>query len=168
MAGLAPIPHSRGSQPLLCGGCTQGPSCLCWPSAPPSPVHGCPCETQGPGVRREMAACAGLSRVHRADALLSSCCSPCSWPSESCPGQVNLMPVCTSVVSCSDVVGRDASATRGPFVSPPCSRVLNTHLQSCIENPPKRHLLDGQPHTSLQPPDHSGTASHTSLSRLFM
>lgn len=29
--------------------------------------------------------------------------SPCSWPSASRPGQVNLMPMCTSVVSCSDV-----------------------------------------------------------------
>lgn len=30
--------------------------------------------------------------------------SPCSWLSESRPGQVNLTHMCTSVVSCSDVV----------------------------------------------------------------
>lgn len=43
---------------------------------------------------------------------LFSHCSRCSWPSESHLGQVNLTPMYTSVVSCSDVVVN---------MAPPCS-----------------------------------------------
>uniref|UniRef100_A0A9L0T311 inositol-polyphosphate 5-phosphatase n=1 Tax=Equus caballus TaxID=9796 RepID=A0A9L0T311_HORSE len=51
--------------------------------------------------------------------------SPCSWPSESRPGQVNLTHMCTSVVSCSDAVGGDARDTGGPSARPPCSRAAH-------------------------------------------
>ncbi|XP_031244556.1 inositol polyphosphate-5-phosphatase A isoform X6 [Mastomys coucha] len=62
--------------------------------------------------------------------------SRCSWPSESHLGQVNLTPMYTSVVSCSDVVGRGASAVRGSSRDLPVA-VYRTHPpNSCIGTRP--------------------------------
>lgn len=104
--------------------------------------------------------------------------SPCSWPSASRPGQVNLTHVCTSVVWCSDVVvnmppsleftflsfsrcvclcnqrliprqGGDASASRGPPARPP--RSTRAHIL--------RQLRPDRPSaTARRPAPHSASA----------
>uniref|UniRef100_A0A8P0SG12 inositol-polyphosphate 5-phosphatase n=1 Tax=Canis lupus familiaris TaxID=9615 RepID=A0A8P0SG12_CANLF len=48
--------------------------------------------------------------------------SPCSWRSASRPGQVNLTPMCTSVVSCSDVWEAMAATPEGPSRDLPVAR----------------------------------------------
>ncbi|XP_044924751.1 inositol polyphosphate-5-phosphatase A isoform X5 [Mustela putorius furo] len=64
--------------------------------------------------------------------------------------------------------GREAMppTPEGPSRDPPVARRAGG--SPVHGNPPERHPLEGRPHTSLQPPDRSGTASHTSLSCLFM
>lgn len=119
---------------------------------------------------------AGRGRSALTTSLLP--CSPCSWPSASRPGQVNLTHVCTSVVWCSDVVvnmppsleftflsfsrcvclcnqrliprqGGDASASRGPPARPP--RSTRAHVL--------RQLRPDRPSaTARRPAPHSASA----------
>lgn len=68
--------------------------------------------------------------------------SPCSWPSASRPGQVNLTPMCTSVVSCSDVWEAMAATAEGPSRDLPVARGASGSRvheirtpNSCIDKP---------------------------------
>lgn len=97
MAQLS-VPSSRLSQSVLC---THDSPLLLWTQF--QILRRC----QGPESG------SGRQRPGHADLFpLFSHCSRCSWPSESHLGQVNLTPMYTSVVSCSDVVVN---------MAPPCS-----------------------------------------------